>query len=215
MRVYKFLDKHFGLKSLYERRLKIARIEELNDPFELTPYNLQDPMERRAFNLSKEEMGKRFGMVCFSSCWSDPVIWAHYSDKHRGICLGFEIQNNRLEKIKYVRDRLPFPQDFMNLSQELRQGVAKEMIFTKYENWQYEDEWRTWETLETEEDGLFFIDFNDTSLRIAQVIIGERCTLQKSAVVRALGDLAGGVELTKARAAFGDLKIVADQRGLK
>jgi hypothetical protein len=40
MRAYKFLDARFGLKSLYERRLKQSRLHELNDPFELTPYNL-------------------------------------------------------------------------------------------------------------------------------------------------------------------------------
>jgi hypothetical protein len=37
MRVYKFLSEHFGLKSLYERRLKISRLYELNDPFDHTP----------------------------------------------------------------------------------------------------------------------------------------------------------------------------------
>jgi hypothetical protein len=42
MRAHKFLDKHFGLKSLYERRLKHSQIHELNDPFELAPYDLTE-----------------------------------------------------------------------------------------------------------------------------------------------------------------------------
>jgi len=43
MRAYKFLSAHFGLKSLYEKRLTISTIDDLNDPFELLPYNLSDP----------------------------------------------------------------------------------------------------------------------------------------------------------------------------
>jgi len=71
-------------RALYERRLKQSRIHELNDPFELTPYNLTDPDLRRAFYKTRNDMGQNKGMVCFSADWRDPVIWAHYSDKHRG-----------------------------------------------------------------------------------------------------------------------------------
>lgn len=40
MRAYKFLDQKFGLKSLSERRLKISTLHDLNDPFELLPYEM-------------------------------------------------------------------------------------------------------------------------------------------------------------------------------
>jgi hypothetical protein len=91
MRVYKFLNKQFGLKGLYERRLKQSRIHELNDPFELAPYDLRDPATRHAFVAVRESLGRENGLICFSASWQDPVIWAHYADKHQGICLSFEI----------------------------------------------------------------------------------------------------------------------------
>jgi hypothetical protein len=47
MKVYKFLDAHYGLKSLSEKRLKISTLKDLNDPFELLPYELSNPMHRR------------------------------------------------------------------------------------------------------------------------------------------------------------------------
>jgi hypothetical protein len=212
--VYKFLDSQFGLKSLYERRLKIARVEELNDPFELTPYNLKDPVDRVAFQRTRRRLGERFGMVCFSATCTDPVLWAHYSDKHRGICLGFEIAGNHWREVEYVRDRLPFPDDFFKLNAVARLGVATDMIFTKYENWNYESEIRTWAPLDHEEDGLFFCDF-DENLKLTQVLVGARCTLPKAAIARALGRFANGIELTKVRAAFQTFQIVTDLRGFK
>jgi hypothetical protein len=40
MKVYHFRSAEFGIKSLRERRLKIARIMELNDPFEFLAVDL-------------------------------------------------------------------------------------------------------------------------------------------------------------------------------
>jgi hypothetical protein len=91
MRVYKFLDAKFGIKSLAEKRLKISTVEDLNDPFELLPFGMVDKTKRMALNLARTTWGTTHGMLCFSADWRDPVIWAHYSDKHHGLCLGFEI----------------------------------------------------------------------------------------------------------------------------
>jgi hypothetical protein len=85
MRVYKFLDLVFGLKALREKRLKISTVEDLNDPFELLPYEMTNRSQRSAFRKTRKELDSRRGMLCFSAEWKEPVIWAHYSDKHRGI----------------------------------------------------------------------------------------------------------------------------------
>src|SRR6266481_5957729 len=119
MRAYKFLNQQYGLKSLYERRLRRTRINELNDPFELRPYDLTNPKDRWAFLSTRDQLAPLYGLLCFSAAWSDPVIWAHYSDKHRGLCLGFEIPSEvekvRTKRVDYICDPLPFPKDFLRL----------------------------------------------------------------------------------------------------
>ena len=91
MLAYKFLDATFGLKSLAEKRLKISTLDDLNDPFELLPFEMADRNWRLALRKTRDQLATNRGMGCFSADWHDPVIWAHYSDKHRGLCLGFEI----------------------------------------------------------------------------------------------------------------------------
>jgi hypothetical protein len=108
MQVYKFLDAQFGLKSLSERRIKISILSDLNDPFELLPWELSNRAYRNAARRTRSELATRRGILCFSADWRDPVIWAHYSDKHKGICLGFEISDDVCKKVKYVPRRLPF-----------------------------------------------------------------------------------------------------------
>jgi hypothetical protein len=166
-------------------------------------------LQRQAMQQSRDEIGRSRGVTCFSAHWHDPVIWAHYSDKHRGICLGFEVREDKAKRVNYVTERLPFP-----TAPPITIDHAEAMLFTKYDSWKYEQELRIWATLEEEEDGLYFKDFDD-ELRLVEVIVGARCTVPRSAIVRALAPLTTEISLVKARAGFTKFEIVTDQRGLK
>jgi hypothetical protein len=211
MRAYKFLNEHFGLKSLSEKRIKISEIHELNDPFELIPFNLKEPKYRKAMLHMRDQLAANGrGLLCFSATWRDPVVWAHYSDKHKGICLGFEIPDGKslYRRVRYEPKRLPFPKD-LHVSAD-----ARDMLFIKYSNWAYEQEVRVWIQLPTADDGLYFCDFDDT-IQLKEVIVGAKCTLSRSDITRALGTLAEHVTLIKARAGFTKFEVVRDKRGLK
>jgi hypothetical protein len=205
MRAYKFLTQQYGLKSLYERRLRRTRINELNDPFELRPYDLTDSRLRWAFEKTRSEMAERFGLLCFSADWCDPLIWAHYSDQHKGLCLGFDIppeaEQPRTRKVDYISAPLAFPADL----QALQNSIAEKMIFTKYHNWDYEHEVRTWTDLEEE-----FFEFC-TELKLVEVIIGAQSPLPSMEILRALGAMADHVMVKKARAADDRFSMIADE----
>jgi hypothetical protein len=204
MRVYKFLDGNFGMKTLKEKRLKISTVDDLNDPFDLLPFRMTDKTQRVALNLARKEWGTKWGVLCFSSDWRDPVIWAHYSDKHRGLCLGFEIPEEVGTKVQYISERLPLPE-------QPKLDDATAWTFTKYENWAYEKEIRCCSALEEESEGLYFMNFGE-ALKLVQVIAGARCNLARNQIVEALHPL-NNVELVKARAGFQRFEIVEDQRG--
>jgi hypothetical protein len=217
LRVYKFLDAHFGLKSLYERRLKISRIDELNDPFELLPYEHSDNNLRQAFLKTRDDVGSERGVVCFSLAWSDPVIWAHYSDKHRGLSLGFDIpeikkspEEDETMFVNYENKPMPFPNDYEGLTSEQSSVVVQKVLSTKFENWKYEREIRVWLPLQNEEAGLHFLNFGE-KLLLKEVILGAKCTLPTVGIERALGLSVSEVTVIKARAAHDAFQMVADE----
>ena len=212
MRAYKFLNADFALKSLSERRLKISTFDDLNDPFELFPYDLSNRINRRAMRLTKAELSRNRGILCFSATWRDPVLWAHYADKHKGICIGFEIpeESNISRPVKYETRRLPFPKKLTLADAH----VGEALLFTKYSKWEYEQEIRIFLDLKDKEGGLYFRDFDDT-IRPVIVIAGTRCPVGKRELKQALGSLAQTVKLIKARAGFKRFEIVEDQRGFR
>lgn len=109
MRLYHFTTQTFGLRALEDRRLKIARINELNDPFEFLSWNVQDAANRAKLRAWKSAQNDRLGIVCFSRNWSNPLLWSQYAEKHQGMALGFDVPESDLySPVKYQRLRVRF-----------------------------------------------------------------------------------------------------------
>lgn len=205
MRVYHFRSKEFGLRSIRERRLKIARITELNDPFEFLGINLRDRNLRFVINSTKEELSKTKGLICFSKYWKNPILWSHYADRHRGICLGFDISDDILEKVRYVGKRI-------HSNGAIDFSLIKKLLATKFKHWSYEQEYRAYIDLdpENQENGLYFMKFSD-KMALKSVIVGHSSDITRDEVKEALGDLSEKVEALKARAAFTKFEVIANE----
>lgn len=74
----------------------------LNDEIKASvPENCNDPLEFLPACEKKNEESKREegGFISFSSRFDNPLMWAHYADAHKGICLQFDFpvdSNGRL-----------------------------------------------------------------------------------------------------------------------
>lgn len=142
MRLYHFVSAQHGLDDIRKRRLKVATFPNLNDPFELFSIDLSNAHLRKAFNALKDQLSTTRGILCFSRKWSNPVLWSHYADCHRGICLGFDCPDNKVGAISYSRKRLIV--ELENFVSPNRMALEKmqELLFTKYSHWKYENEVR-------------------------------------------------------------------------
>lgn len=192
MRVYHFLSPEYGLKDLREKRLKISEAMSLNDPFEFLGVDLSCKETRKKIKKLKQEFSKYFGLICFSENWNSPVQWAHYANNHQGICLGFEIPDNRLKKVKYVDKRL-------SLSFPMTRNEFRELFLTKFSHWSYEEEYRIFLELTEQEDELYYEIFSEEMI-LKQVIIGVKSKITKKDVQDAFGN--EKIEIFRAKSAF-------------
>jgi len=208
MRLFHFTSQEYGLLALEKRRLKIARINELNDPFEFLGRNLRDRCVRAKLKDWKRQRDEELGILCLSGKWSNPLLWGHYADKHHGMAIGFDVPEcGTYRQVKYCRKRLPVPSD-----SELEEGDLDDLLLTKFNAWRYESEYRRFCHLADgiRESDLYFEPFSNM-LKLAQVIVGERSTISRRTLDEVLGPEYAHVEKFKARPAFGDFSVVRNR----
>jgi hypothetical protein len=207
MRVYHFLPAIHALDGIRKQRLKISEIDQLNDPSELWCVSLEDRRLRLALREYKKEMTKHFGMICFCKHWHNPLLWSHYADKHRGVCLGFDVDDRGLRQVDYVEER-------SDLTMPPTKESADELLFTKCRDWRYEEELRNWFKLDEREGGHYFYPF-DRFVQLREVIIGPLCATRKEDIEDALRTYQDSVTITKARLAFRTFRVVENLQGFR
>ena len=214
MTLYHFNSRRFGLENLQRRRVKVATIADLNDPFEPLCVDLSDQELRKKMRAWKANLATRYGMLCFSKDWTNPVHWSHYADKHKGICLGFDIPADEDLLMPVTYDEMRSVEEAHQLI-HTRKGsttMMKKFLSTKFHHWHYEKEHRLFVNLKDQDPvtGMYFADFS-AQLDLTEVVIGAESDLTREEVKGVLGDLAVGVTVTSARLAFKTFEVVTQQ----
>ena len=252
MRLYHFINKKYGLESLNLKRLKIAQIDQLNDPFELLGVELSNPQYRDLFNQLKQDLSKDIGILCFCANYHNPALWAHYAEKHKGLCLGFDVPLEACQKVRYSETRLSIDEFMDNQihrsnaisteitskleqhgiqgeideSYELENIVGKSIsnnvqaddegrkfmmkcLSTKFSHWSYEEEYRVFVGLNTQHNGLYFMDYSD-ELILKQVIAGLNSSVLRSEIEQMISGKCE-VEIFKVRKDYCEFKMVRDE----
>jgi hypothetical protein len=214
MRVFKFLETKHAMSNVEKNRIKISRIADLNDPFELRPLNVSHKPElRRILDSWREAMDTDHGLLCFSRTWHDPVLWSHYGDKHRGVCLGYELDASLAEPVRYRRTRIN-PRLDKNKTLIRDTQLTQDMLFTKYERWQYEDEIRVYSSLDhhtVDELGHYYYECND-KLALREIYLGPLCEAEMEHFRKLVTGLGAAVHVKRTRLAYSKYSVVAQSQ---
>jgi hypothetical protein len=191
MRLYHFLSQKYAFEALKNKRIKVSIIDELNDPFEFLPRfsnpNRED--EEKIFKTWKSKISKEHGIICFSKRWSNPLLWSHYAEKHKGFALGFDIPNDVLIEVKYKEDRPLFKWDDLSQDDGRSESPMAELTKTKFSSWNYEEEFRFGCTFSNciLEEGIYYENFS-SKLILKEVITGCNNTLNDEKLLSLLGE---------------------------
>ncbi len=89
------------------------------------------------------------GIFSMSSKWDSPLMWSHYADCHKGICIEYDIEENGFQyiyKINYNSSRLISCNDvykwLVNKDTEAEKIVFNSFFLNKASEWKYEGEYR-------------------------------------------------------------------------
>ena len=171
---YHFLSSKYAIDDLERKRIKVSLINELNDPFELLPYlRYKELKKRKIYHNIRREVSKKYGLLCFSKYWYEPLLWGHYADKHKGVAIGFRILEGDILKVEYNSKPKRIKFELTNNKEENKK-LFLSLAKTKYEKWSYESEYRVLIELDNcdkDKKGCYFIKFADR-LKVDEIILG-------------------------------------------
>ena len=131
------------LSTIDENYIWCSDFKELNDPMEgiydadpNVPDQIKDQLFRRKL---------AFGICSFSEINNHELMWAHYADQFRGICIEYcfaELRNFLPQYVEFVR--LSYNEDAYRVDREhsLDHDLPKKILCNKNHRWLYEREWR-------------------------------------------------------------------------
>lgn len=175
-RIWKYADFETALLILKNGSIKFQNPKNFNDPLDCSMdgvlFNLQGASEGNTgeieeIRLRLRESGRRFCdesvclvyeaiqrkkiesalITCFSKNGNNTLMWAHYADSYKGICLEFDNSHDRFDKaffdLKYAAQGSVL-YDFVDpVNYFANKEVGFQKIFTrKNKDWKYEEEYR-------------------------------------------------------------------------
>jgi len=222
VRLYYFVEARHGVEDIGEARLKVSRFFELNDPFELYAGDQSDKSFRKKIKGWAERINQQQGVLCFTESWCDPVMWSHYGDRHRGICLGFDVNDDIVKPIDYRPERLPFDKWKALSCSDPPKEVMERLLTTKFARWRYENERRVIVPLTGLKKEIkngkecLFRSFDD--LKLVEVFAGHRCCVKWKPLIKNAAEklpLQLRPKLIKARLGFTRFKVVRQRLGFE
>ncbi|MDP3670835.1 MAG: DUF2971 domain-containing protein [Telluria sp.] len=194
---------------LSEKRMRISQFDRLNDPFELLSIRMNGKHERYVFKLLREHLVNSYGVLCMGKHWKSPLMWGHYGENHKGICLGFDVPDGAATPMSYEPERLEHLIKMGEPAGGLTEPIIEQLLNTKYAQWAYEEEWRLILKLSDKDpiNGEYYLNFGP-ELLLREIVLGARCTAPVGSFRKLVGQVDQSVTIIKARAAFESFTIV-------
>jgi hypothetical protein len=136
------------LQAIEEGYLYCAAYATLNDPMEglfSSSQNLRESEDHRAIRASIADNKADLGMCSFSEVHNHELMWAHYADHFKGICISYSLS----KLLKALPNGVNFVRMFYNETEPTIHRtdkdpveLAKMVLSYKNYRWLYEREWR-------------------------------------------------------------------------
>ena len=213
MRLYHYLEAKWALDDIRRRRLKLSKIDDMNDPYEWKCVRALDEPSQWALEKTEIEIVEIYSVQCYSRSWNNVLMWSHYGDRHKGICLGFDIPDDLTREVQYLESP-ELVENVADASTEEKIRLIDLLMGAKYHGWSYEQEIRVnaSRTDMDEETHQYFVDFSER-LKLREVIAGAKFSMSKGPIEDALKGYPGDVQIVKAKRSETRFEIVVDENG--
>jgi hypothetical protein len=137
------------------------------------------------------------GVLCLSERFDSPLMWSHYGQQHRGVCIEYDVSQVRsadIRRVEYGRSRevdASAIQSWLQVDDPAaRLSIERACLLRKSKEWNYEREWRM----------LGPVGSRSSPIEVKAIIFGIRCpTALQYTIVKVLGGSTSAVKFWEMR----------------
>ncbi len=182
MMLYQFCRiSEYTLDNLQNSQIYYAGVNQVNDPFEgLFRFNVADELKvgfvkclegkysdikynsskivdeqiKRIFQNADNYFISNVGVCCFTENIQSIIMWGHYGDGHKGLCLEFDFDydSNVMRRVRYQNhiETIEVNREYQ-LNSDYLNDLVKSVRYIKHKDWHYEQEVRMFQPKGTKE----------------------------------------------------------------
>lgn len=163
------------------------------------------------YKQQTEKVSKDLGIFSLTQNWKNALMWSHYGDSHRGVCIGFDKEHNFFKD--YVSENkayLKFTKkvEYSLLRTEIALELGKKPLtydayLTKSLDWKYEEEIRVISSLDLcdkiiKKEPYSIHLFKVPHLAISEIILGANIILESEEIIKKFASI-NKIKIFKAR----------------
>lgn len=214
--LYKYISAEHAAEIIQSQRLRMGDGSNFNDPFELLVVDRKKNTERRIEGLR---------ILCLTNSIKKKLMWSHYADSHKGLCLAVKVPADVVYYVCYTGDRLFADSDiekiFSNCKNKGKENLRKsydqlsdihKAALIKDQKWAYEKEYR----IVCTDDQTDLIDkegYYSFPVKIERVYLG--CRFDKNDLEKIAGILKAcrdhNVEIKRMRLSYDNYSLIAEK----
>jgi hypothetical protein len=149
---FRYVDKDISEENVIQKLLQVGRdvnpqlserqlIEIAKERYQSGEFN-SDEYWRKFHPEFRKQVNERYGIYCLTTKNDNLLMWSHYANSHRGFCVGFD-KFKLFETAQGMIGKITYSTDFPKVPMfEEGIGGLTQLIMTKSEHWEYEDEYR-------------------------------------------------------------------------
>jgi hypothetical protein len=128
----------YTISNMLESSIYMSSPNDFNDPYDSLICNAISP----TLNESLQKISSKYFVSCFSERWDSILMWSHYADHHKGICIQYDFTLKYRKKENVIYPDI-HPVIYTNSVYKLSEGNNLSIcILKKAKDWKYEKEWR-------------------------------------------------------------------------
>lgn len=115
------------LDTIQRGTAKLTQLSQSNDPMEFRPYGNEHHLQE----WYKWYKGKQPIVLCLSSKFSSPPMWAHYADNHKGAAVVFDFDIIESYKISLPEELTTANGDFLYIHKTKQEHFLVKCVYSK------------------------------------------------------------------------------------